>query len=112
MQYSLDQTIFMLSMASNAVADIKATISGYQTELTGYMKVALNGGSLKDVASYGAFSDYQGAGLLRLFPCQQLAVGGWRLAGGVGAVRLCGAADGGRFCLVALCLQLDVCSVQ
>lgn len=84
MQYSLDQTIFMLSMASNAVADIKATISGYQTELTGYMKVALNGGSLKDVASYGAFSDYQGPACSGYFPANNslLAGGGWQVVWG------------------------------
>lgn len=74
----------MLSMASNAVADIKATTSGYQTELTGYMKVALSGGSLKDVASYGAFSDYQGPDCAGYFPANNalLAGGDWQVVWG------------------------------
>ncbi|WP_372070225.1 triacylglycerol lipase (plasmid) [Tistrella mobilis] len=84
MAYDLNQTVFSLSLASNAVADIKATTSGYNTELTAYMAAGLTGGTLQDLSSDGAFADYQGPAWPGFFPTMnsQLAGGDWQVVWG------------------------------
>ncbi|MEN2978400.1 triacylglycerol lipase [Tistrella bauzanensis] len=84
MAYDINQTVFMLSLASNAVAGIKATTSGYNTELVDYMAAGLNGGTLQDLSSTGAFAAYQGPAWTGFFAKTnaELAGGDWQVVWG------------------------------